>query len=180
MWLCSAGIPQEQALHPAQAEWKQRNSWPGEIIIPDFCSAQGQSKQTSRRKMQDTPLQKAIFSTCCSHPRAEHRVTKAKPRPGRDSNSGKGILALWTQSGLQTQPSSTQGQCFESSASKKVLYTCYFPLWKQNDHPGWEWLSFHLESNLTDLFALPFLQDKGTCGLWHQAAFKSFPPLQMN
>lgn len=69
-------------------------------------------------------LQRAIFATCCSHTRPEHRATKAKPWPGLDSNPGKGTLALWTQTRLQRQPSSTQMQWFESSAPKKMLYTC--------------------------------------------------------
>lgn len=89
MWLCSHGVPQEQALHPAQAEWKQRNSWPGEIIIPDFCSARGQSKQTPRRKMQDTPL---LFSTLCKGQYllpAAHTPDQSTEQPKQ--NHGQGL-----------------------------------------------------------------------------------------
>lgn len=86
----------------------------------------GQSKQTPQRKMQDPPL--LPFTLCkrqyfvpAAHTPDQSRAAKAKP--GLGSNPGKGILARWAQTRLQTQPSSTRGQCFESSASKR----CFTP-----------------------------------------------------
>lgn len=122
VWLCSDGIPQEQALHPAQAEWKQRNPWPGEIIIPDFCSVQGQSKQTPRRKVQDTPL---LFFTPCKRQYlipAAHTPDQSREQPKQ--NHGQGLTQTLGREpwhcGCKHSPAPHR---FESSAPKR----CFTP-----------------------------------------------------
>lgn len=125
------------------------------------------------------PLQKAIFSTCCSPTRPEHRITKAKAQPGLDSNPGKGILALWLQSRLQAQPSSTQGQCFESSASEGALHLL-FPSLEAKRPPRLAGSSPSSEQPDSSVCSALPAGHTGTCGSWHGQPPKTSPPLQIN
>lgn len=155
--------------------WGNHHSW---FLLSPGTKQTNSSEEGARHSLAFLhSLQKAIFNSCCSYTRAELRVTKATPCPGLDSNTGKGTLALWTLTWLQTQPSSSK---VWKLCIKKVLYTCYCPLWKQNDHPGWE-AALHPQSNWAGLFALPFLQDiKGHVARCIRQPSKASPPLQIN